>query len=59
MEFIQLPAQPLFEGIASLSFWIPENSYFANSEDPDEMVHKAAFHQGLHCLLRQKQFSGT
>ena len=27
----------------------------ANSEDPDEMQHKAAFHQGLHCLLRLKQ----
>ena len=25
----------------------------ANSEDPDEMLHNAAFHQGLHCLLRQ------
>ena len=24
----------------------------ANSEDPDEMPHKAAFHLGLHCLLR-------
>ena len=23
----------------------------ANSEDPDEMQHNAAFHQGLHCLL--------
>ena len=23
---------------------------FANSEDPDEMQHYAAFHQGLHCL---------
>ena len=22
----------------------------ANSEDQDEMQHKAAFHQGLHCL---------
>ena len=22
----------------------------ANSEDPDEMQHNAAFHQGLHCL---------
>ena len=30
-----------------------------NSEDQDEMPHKAAFHQGLHCLLRSKQFSGT
>ena len=25
-------------------------STFANSEDPDEMQHNAAFHQGLHCL---------
>ena len=24
----------------------------ASSEDPDEMQHNAAFHQGLHCLLR-------
>ena len=24
------------------------------SEDPDEMPHNAAFHQGFHCLLRQK-----
>ena len=23
----------------------------ANSEDPDEMPHYAAFHKGLHCLL--------
>ena len=29
----------------------------ANCEDPDEMPHNAAFHQGLHCLLRQKQSS--
>ena len=27
----------------------------ANSEDPDEMQHKIAFHWGLHCL----QPSGT
>ena len=25
----------------------------ANIEDPDEMPHEAAFHQGLHCLLGQ------
>ena len=31
----------------------------ANSKDPDEMQHNAAFHQGLHCLLRLKQPSGT
>ena len=31
----------------------------ANSEDPDEMQHNAAFHQGLHCLLRLKPNSRT
>ena len=31
----------------------------ANSEDTDEMQHNAAFHQGLHCLLRLKQPSWT
>ena len=31
----------------------------ANSEDPDEMQHNAAFHQDLHCLLLLKQPSGT
>ena len=25
-----------------------------NSEDQDEMPHDVAFHQGMHCLLRQK-----
>ena len=29
----------------------------AKSEDPDEMQHYAAFHQGLHCLLRQNRSS--
>ena len=29
-----------------------------NSEDPDEMLHDAAFHLGLHCLLKQKRSSG-
>ena len=32
---------------------------FAKSEDPDEMQHRAEFHQGLHCLLRLKQPSRT
>ena len=33
----------------------------ANCEDPDEMQHiyHAAFHQGLHCLLKLKQPSAT
>ena len=26
---------------------------FENSENPDEMPENAAFHQDLHCLLRQ------
>ena len=26
----------------------------ANSENPDEIPNKAAFHQGLHYLLKQK-----
>ena len=30
-------------------------STIANSKDPDEMQHNAAFHQGLHCLPRQNQ----
>ena len=29
----------------------------ANSEDPDEMQHNAAFQQGFHHLLRQNQGS--
>ena len=29
----------------------------ANSEDPDEMQPNAAFHQGLHCLVRLRQSS--
>ena len=31
----------------------PLKGYLANSEDPDEMLHNAAFHLDLHCLLRQ------
>ena len=29
----------------------------ANSEDTDEMLHYAAFHKGIHCLLRLKRSS--
>ena len=29
----------------------------ANSEDPDKMQRDAAFHDGPHCLFRQKQSS--
>ena len=30
-----------------------------NSENPDDMQHTAAYHQGLHRLLSLKQLSGT
>ena len=30
---------------------------FINREDPDEMPHNAAFHQGLHCMFRLKRSS--
>ena len=29
----------------------------ANSEDPDVMSQKSAFHQGLHCFLRKNRSS--
>ena len=32
---------------------------WANSGEHDEMLLNAAFHQGLHCLLRLIQSSGT
>ena len=35
----------------------PETGALENNEDLDEMPHCAAFHQGLHCLLRLKQSS--
>ena len=42
-----------------LIFWINDDHYgylqtgiLANSEDPNEILHNVAFHQGLHCLLR-------
>ena len=31
----------------------PELGISTNGEDPDEMLHNAAFRQGLHCLPRQ------
>ena len=43
-----------------LTLWrleTPKIGTLANSEDPDEMPHDIAFHQGLHCLQRQEQSS--
>ena len=37
----------------------PLTGTLISSEDPDEMQHNAAFHQGLHCLLPLNQLSGT
>ena len=48
---IIFPVNPLYTGK-------PLMGTFANSEDPDEMQHDAAFHQGLHSLLCLKQPSG-
>ena len=31
----------------------------ANSEDSDEMLHNAAFYQGLHCLLFRERICDT
>ena len=33
------------------------DTVLANSADPDEMPHKAAFHLVLHCLLRKKIYT--
>ena len=33
----------------------PSTGTLPNRGDPDEMCQNAQFHQGLHCLLRQKQ----
>ena len=38
--------------INPLSTRNPKIGTLANSKDPDEMLHYAAFHLGLHCLLR-------
>ena len=36
-------------------YWKPQTGTWANSKDLDEMQHNAAFHHGLHCLLRLKE----
>ena len=45
----------LYSGVQDINIFHSEfqlTGTLANSEDPDEMPHKAAFHLGLHCLLR-------
>ena len=36
-----------------INLWWLLNEHLANNEDPDEMLHYAAFHPGLPCLLSQ------
>ena len=38
--------------VNSLKTEDPKTGTLANSEDPDEMMHYAAFHLGLQCLRR-------
>ena len=33
-------------------YWKPLTGTLANSEDPDEMPHNPAFHQGPNCFLK-------
>ena len=41
--------------LTALTFVYGITGTLENSEDTDEMPYYAAFHQGLHCLLIQKQ----
>ena len=40
-------------------YWTPIDGYFAHSEDPDEMLHNVAFHQGLHFLHKKNEHRNT
>ena len=43
----QIPINPLYTSDSKIC-------NLANSEDPDEMLQNAAFHLGLHCLLKKE-----
>ena len=45
------------EGCSFFNPFILVNCTLANSEDPDEMPHNAAFHLGLHCFAKIKRSS--
>ena len=47
----------LYKTISPLYTSDYKRSILENSVDPDEMSHNAAFYQGLHCFLEQKQSS--
>ena len=40
---------------STLCMLVTSISTLANSDNPDEMPQNVAFHQGLHCLLRQNR----
>ena len=44
IKFCSIISNSLYSGDSLIST-------LANSNDPDEMPHTVAFHQGLHCLL--------
>ena len=45
-------------GVNPLETRYPQTGTFTNREDPDEMPHNAAFHQGQHCIfLRLKKYN--
>ena len=49
--FADCPARLLiFDRILTLCTRETPKRVLLQSEDPDEMQHHAAFHQGLHCL---------
>ena len=50
--YVQRFFNPLYTGN-------PLRGTLVKSADLDEMQHYAAFHQGLHCLLRLKHAPGT
>ena len=54
---LSLPKLSSLPHLTHCTLVTPKLCTFTNSEDPDEMPHNAAFHLGLHCLLRQKQTS--
>ena len=43
-----------FQGINPFHSGYLLTGILANSEDPEEMSHNTAFHQGLHCMKRYK-----
>ena len=47
--------EPNFSNESILTICIQESlkqAHFTNSDNPDEMPHNVAFHQGLYCLLQ-------